>query len=201
MRPLLPWLLLLATSLRALSSYASEPLCGTSAANDARVSAIHEGTRARLASLATDPSRPATLREGAFYLQNDPTITADYRPFDLGGQSLVFTPSGADAFAMRRTALQYVEPAGEPVRDFRAAAGADWHYVAHDLPFALPLFGKSVTRIYVSAFNGIHLDVPPVEGSTHFDSAEVAVHRGALISPLMITAGKPRYLDYPKVWI
>ncbi|HET8774261.1 MAG TPA: hypothetical protein VFP80_10735, partial [Thermoanaerobaculia bacterium] len=201
MRALLPWFLLLATSLHALRSYASDPLCGTSAANDARVSAIHEGTRARLASLAADPSRPATLREGAFYLQNDPTITADYRPFDLGGQSLVFTPSGVDAFAMRRTALQYVEPAGEPVRDFKAATGPDWHYVAHDLPFALPLFGKSVTRIYVSAFNGIHLDVPPVEGATHFDSAEVAVHRGAVISPLMITAGKPRYLDYPKVWI
>lgn len=196
MRPLLPWFLLFVTSLQA-----AEPLCGTSPENDERVSAIHERTRARLASLGTDPSRPATLRDGAFYLQSDPTITADYRPFDLSGQSLVFTPSGTDAFAMRRTALQYVEPAGEPVRDFKAATGADWHYVAHDLPFALPLFGKSVTRIYVSAFNGIHLDVPPVEGATHFDAAEAAVHRGAVLSPLMITAGKPRYLDYPRVWI
>jgi hypothetical protein len=194
MRPLLPVLFLLAIPL-----HATEPMCGTSRANDERVQAIHERTRARIASHAEE--RTATVRDGAFYLQNAPTITDNYRPFDLGGQSLVFTPSGNDAFTMHRTALQYVEPQGPPLRDFQTATGDGWHYVAHDIPFALPLFGKSVTRIYVSAFNGIHLDVPPIEGATHFDSAEATVHRGAVLSPLMITEGKPRYLEYPRVWI
>ncbi|HEX6097107.1 MAG TPA: hypothetical protein VF432_12335 [Thermoanaerobaculia bacterium] len=196
MRPLLPVLFLLAIPLQAI-----EPMCGTSRANDERVQAIHEQTRARIASDTDQPPRKPTVRDGAFYLQNDASIAANYRPFDLAGQSLVFTPAGNDAFTMRRTALQYTEPAGAPLRDFQTASGPDWHYVAHDLPFALPLFGKSVTRIYVSAFNGIHVDVPPIEGSTHFDSVEAAVHRGAVLSPLMITEGKPRFLEYPRVWI
>ena len=195
MRPLLLLLLLSGTTLRA------DQLCGTSAGNDARVLAVHERTRARIASLAADPSRAATVREGAFYIQTDDTITPGYRPFDLGGQSLVFTPAGEETFAMRRTALQYVEPAGEPLRDFQTAEGARWHYVAYDLPFAISLFGESVTRIYASAFNGIHSEAPPEQGSSQFDAAEAAVHRGAVLSPLMITAGKPRYLEYPRVWI
>jgi hypothetical protein len=196
MRPLLALLLLCATSV-----HASQPLCGTSVENDERVSALHERTRARLASLATDPSRPVLLRDGAFHLQNDETITAGYRPFDLAGQSLVFTQAGSEAVTMRRVPLQYAEPAGAPLRDFENATGVDWHYVAHDLPFALPLFGKSVTRIYVSAFNGIHTAVPAEQVASQFDAAEAAVQRGPLLSPLMITMAKPRYLEFPRVWI
>src|SRR5688572_21180036 len=124
MRPLALSILLFATTLLS----ASEPMCGTSSENDLRVLALHERTRQRLTSLAVDPTRPATLREGAFHLQNDETITPGYRPFDLAGQSLVFTPEGNAAFTMRREALQYVDPAGEPVRDFGAASGADLHY-------------------------------------------------------------------------
>ena len=195
MRPLLLSLFLLGPVL-----HATEPLCGTSPENDRRVRALHERTQQRVQALAVEP-RTATLREGAFYLQNDETITAGYKPFDLAGLSLVFTPSGNDAFTMRREALQYVEPAGEPLRDFQSAAGADWHFVTHDLPFAVPLFGEGVTRIYVSAFNGIHTETPPVQAASQFDAMQAAVHRGPLLSPLTITTGKPRYLQYPRVWI
>ena len=176
-------------------------MCGTSPANDARVLAIHERTRDRLASLAVDPARAATLRDGAFYLQNDETITAGYRPFDLIGQSLLFTPSGSESFTLRRDALHYVEPAGEPLRDFQTATGADWHYAVHELPFAVPLFGENVTRIYVSAFNAIHTTPPPEQTALHFDTTQVGVHRGPVLSPLMITTGKPRFLGYPRVWV
>jgi hypothetical protein len=182
-----PWLFVVAIT-----------LCGTSPANDEHIRQIHERTHARIASLSEDPSRAATLRDGAFYLPTDPTITADYRPFDLQNQSLVFTPAGNDAFTMKRTVLQYTEPTGAALRDFQTAEA---HSVAHDLPFAVSLFGRSVSRIYVSAFNAITTDAPPIEGQTHFDSAEAAVHRSPVLSPLMITAGKPRQLDYPRVWI
>lgn len=197
MRPLVLAFLILAPTL-----HATEPLCGTSPENDARVLAIHERTRQRLASLAVDPSREVTLRDGAFYLQNDETITAGYRPFDLIGQSLVFTPSGSDAFTFQRDGLRYVEPGGDALRDFQSAtSAADWHYVAHDLPFAIPLFGRNVTRIYVSAFNAIHTTIPPQQIALHFDAMQVGVHRGPVLSPLMITTGKPRFLEYPRVWI
>ena len=176
-----------------------EPMCGTHPANDARVLAIHERTRQRIASLAVDPSRAATLREGAFYVENDETITPGHRGFDLHGQTLVFTPSGSAAFTVRREALQYVEPAGDPVRDFRQFGGENGHFVAHDLPFAFPLFGTSVTRIYLDAFNGIRTSNPRVQRGTQLDALQAGVHRGPLLSPLMVTADSrsPR----PLMWI
>lgn len=192
---------LLSLLLFASAIHAAEPMCGTSPENDLRVRGVHERTRARIASNAVVPPRVATLREGAFYLQNDELITPGYRPFDLGGQTLVFTRAGNDAFTMRREALQYVEPAGEPVRDFKTAPGPNWHYVAHDLPFAFPLFGTTVTRIYVTAFNSITAAVPVEQKGALFDATEAAVHRAPVLSPLMITVNKPRYLDYPRVWI
>lgn len=196
MRPILLSLLLSASTVSA-----GEPMCGTSPGNDLRVRGIHERTRARIASQSIAETRAATLREGAFYVRNDETITSGYRPFDLAGQSLVFTPAGSAAFTMRREALQYVEPAGEPVRDFRNASGPGWHSVAYDLPFAFPLFGTSVTRIHVTAFNGIHTAPPGEQKGTQFDAIEAAVHRGPVLSPLMITASKPRFLDSPRIWI
>ncbi len=196
MHPILLSLLLLAPTL-----HAGEPMCGTTPRNDRRVRAVHEQTRERVAANAIDTARGATLREGAFYVQNNELFTAGYRPFDLGGQSLVFTRAGNSAFTMRREALQYVEPVGEPARDFQSATGDDWHYVAHDLPFAFPLFGTNVTRVYVTAFNSITAAVPVVQKGTQFDAIEAAVHRAPVLSPLMITINKPRQLEYPRVWI
>jgi hypothetical protein len=43
--------------------------------------------------------------------------------------------------------------------------------------------------------------VPPVQGATHFDAAEAVVHRGAVLSPLTMTQGKPQRLEYPMVWV
>ena len=197
MRPILLSLsIMLATAVNA-----GELMCGSSPENDQRALALHQRTRARIASLAADPARPATLREGAFHLQTDDTITPGHRPFDLVGQSLVFTPAGGEAFAMRREALHYAEPSGEPVRDFQSASGADWHFVAYDLPFAFPFFGASSTRLYISAFNGIHTTPPVEQKGTQFDAVEAAVHRGRMLSPLMITTKKPADLAYPRVWI
>ena len=192
---LLLWLLF------AVTARAAEPMCGTSPENDLRVRGIHERTRARISSLATESTRTATLREGAFYLQNDDTITPGYRPFDLAGQSLVFTRSGDAAYTMRREPLQYVEPFNQPVRNFQNETGPVWHYMGLDLPFAFPLFGQSVSRIFITAFNSIHIYTPGEQKGTHFDAIEAAVHRTPVLSPLMITTGKPSYLDYPRVYI
>ena len=194
LRPLAVSLLLLASPL-----FAGELLCDAGPENDRRALALHQRTRERLASLADDPSRAALLRNGAFHLPADETITPGHRPFDLAGQSLVFTPAGSEAFTMRREALAYVEPTAEPVRDFRSGTGS--HFVAHDLPFAFPLFGTSATRIYVTAFNGIHTSEPVVQQGTQFDAIEAAVHRSPVLSPLMITTNEPADFEFPRVWI
>ena len=187
-------LLLLTTTLRA-----AEPMCGTSPENDLRIRAVHERSRERIRTLAT----PAALvRDGAFYVQNDETVTPGYRPFDLEGQTLSFTRAGGlgnPAFTLQRQALRYVEPAGEPVRDFKADASS--FSFAHDLRFTFPFAGRDVTRIYVTAYNGIAFDPPVDETATQFDAIEAAVHRNAILSPLMTTARKPRFLEPPKVWL
>lgn len=192
---------ILASFLCAAAVQAGQPLCGTSPENDARIRALHERTQARIAANAVPDTRAALLREGAFYVRNDETITPGYRPFDLDGQSLVFTPAGNAAYTMRRVPLQYVEPSGAPLRDFDDLDGDPWYSSAYDLPFAFPLFGASVTRIHVTAFNGIHTAPPrPVEGR-QFDTLAAAVHRGPVLSPLMLAPSRASRIAYPRLWI
>lgn len=183
----------------ASALHAAEPMCGSTPANDRRVNAIHARTQARLATNAVSATREATLREGAFYVKNDATITPGHRAFDLLGKSLVFTPAGGNAYTMRTDALRYVAPKGAPLKDFANGTTDTWWYVAHELPFAFPLFGTNVTRIYVDAYNGIATSVPPQQGGTQFDAIEASVRRGPLLSPLMLpmTGRAPR----PQVWI
>ena len=194
MRLVLIPLLLLSTLL-----HAAEPMCGTSPETDLRIQAARERSRERVRSLATPA---ATVREGAFYVQNDETITPGYHPFDLEGQSLRFTPAGGGdgpAFILSREPLRYVEPAGQPVRDFKSDTSS--HSFDRELPFAFPFAGRSVSRIYITAYNGIAFDPPVEETGTQFDAIEAAVHRNAILSPLMTTARKPRQLESPQVWV
>jgi hypothetical protein len=195
MRMILLSLLLLPSALRALDA----PLCGTGPENDLRVRAARERTRDRV---RTQAAKTATLREGAFYVQNDEAITPGYRPFDLEGQTFLFTPAGglgSPAYLYQRDPLQYVEPAGAPAHDFKADPGS--FFITRELPFTFRFAGRNVQRIYITAYNGITFDPPADETATQFDAIETAVHRGALLSPLMTTARKPRQLESPKVWV
>lgn len=195
MRIILLSLLLLTPSLKALEA----PMCGTSPENDARLRAIHERTRDKVRVQA---EKTATLREGAFYVQNDQDITPGYRPFDLEGKSLFYSPVGGmpePAYIYQVSASRYVEPAGPMVRDFQADPST--HYVTHDLPFLFRFADVNRSRIYVTAYNGIAFDPPVVETGTQFDAIETATHRAPILSPLMTTARKPRFLESPKVWI
>ncbi|HUR80218.1 MAG TPA: hypothetical protein VM733_05605 [Thermoanaerobaculia bacterium] len=191
MRSVLIPLLFLATSLRA-----ADPMCGTSPENDQRVRAVHETSHQRVRSLA---ERTVAIRDGAFYVQNDDSITPGYHPFDLAGQSLDFTRLGTTGFILQRRALHYNDPAGEPVRDFKADPSST--YFAHALPFSFPFNGQSYIEIFITAFNGIAFQRPVDEAATQFDELEAAVHRQPILSPLMTTTRRPRQLEAPKVWI
>ena len=198
MRLVLLSLLLLTTTLRA-PVVSGQPMCGTSPENDLRVRAVHERSRERVRTLATPA---ATVREGAFYVQNDENITPGYRPFDLEGQTLHFTRLGGlarPAYTVQRQPLRYVEPAGAPVRDFKADTSS--YFFGEDLGFVFRFGDRDVTRIYITAYNGIAFDPPVDETATQFDAIEAAVHRAPILSPLMTTARKPRYLESPKVWV
>jgi len=198
MRSLTPILLLLFST----TAHADEPLCATSEANDARVRAVYErvGSRPRLGASA-EPA-PPVARDGAFYLPADEELVPGYRPFDLDGQSLVFEPRAQSKFAVRREALRYIEPSSAFRYDFQTKSATPWHSFAYDLEGPpLTLFGRSVTRLHLTAFNGIHLDAPSEIGATQFDALEAAVHRGPVLSPLMITNRKPSRLHYPQLFV
>ncbi|HVE72864.1 MAG TPA: hypothetical protein VNI54_15970 [Thermoanaerobaculia bacterium] len=185
--------------LTVFTLHATEPMCGTSPENDFRVRALHERAGGGIRTLATST---ALVRDGAFYVPTDDAITPGYRPFDLEGKTLVFTRLGGldgPAFILQRKELAYVEPTSPPVRDFKADTSS--YFVSHELPFAFPFAGRNVSRIYVTAYNGISFDPPVDETATQFDAIEAAVHRAAVLSPLMTTARKPRYVESPKVWI
>ena len=197
MRTHFPAVLLLALALSS-TALADEPMCGSSPELDLRLRALHERT-SKLPLLRAAGSG-MTVRDGAFYVQADERIAYGGNALDLEGQSLVFEPRG-NGYALDRQSLRYAAPAGEPLVDFEPKSGSPWHYVARDLPFAFPVFGRTVTRVYLSAFNGIHLDPPVEEGSTQFDALDAAARPIAVLSPLMITNRKPRQLAYPRVWV
>lgn len=190
---------LLLTTTAALSA---QPLCGVSEEHEARLRQRHAEMRRRGPIQANAAALPATLRDGALYMQADDRIAVNGNGFDLDGQSLVFEPRGGTKFAGRREALRYADP-GALLHDFAPKTGEPWHYVTYDLTqFAFPIFGKDVTRLYLTAFNEIELAAPQhEEGAVVFDNLEAAVHRNPVLSPLVLTNRKPRFLPYPQLFV
>lgn len=176
---------------------AGELDCGTSAENDARVLALHHQPRDRT-KIAAQAAQAPRLHDGAFYVEADDELVLGYRPFDLEGQSLVFEPRAGNRYAVRREPLRYLEPAGTPVHDFVTGART----FTRELGFTFSAFGRNVTRVHLTAFNGIHFDEPSGEPAVmQFDALEAAVHRQPLISPLMITNRKPSRLAFPQLFV
>lgn len=181
---------------------AAEDFCGTGPQTDLRVRAMRE-RRARLPRATANAEAPKPLlRDGAFYVENADLIAPGRRPFDLAGTSLVFEPRAGLTYAVRRAPLGYVAPGGAPKKTFLPSEGTGWHYVAHDLSAPVMLFGQPVSRLYLSAYNGITTQAPPENGTWQFDALEAAVYRTPVLSPLMLTGATPvRYFSWPSVYV
>lgn len=185
------------------AAFADQPLCGVSEEREELVRLHHQRIeRERPPIAANAAALPATVRDGAFYMQADEQIAGGARLFDLEGQSLLFEPRGGATFATRRISLRY-DDGGTLLHDFAPKSGSPWHYVAYDLTqFSFPAFGKNVTRLYLTAFNAIELGVPEQEEAASLvTDLEAAVHRNAVFSPLLITNRKPRQLAYPQLFV
>ncbi|HYR28116.1 MAG TPA: hypothetical protein VEU30_06590, partial [Thermoanaerobaculia bacterium] len=184
------------------AALADEPMCGVSPEHEARLRERHAANVARGPRIAANATATVpTMREGAFYLPADETLAVGGNTFDLAGRSLVFEPRGNAAFATRREPLRYQDP-GTLLHDFAPRTGSPWHYVTYDLTqFTFPIFGRSVTRLYLTAFNEIELGEPVEESTALFDHLEAAVHRNPVLSPLVITNRKPRFLAYPQLFV
>lgn len=195
---------LLLSLLLATAALADQPMCGVSEEREEIARLHHERMERRaggIAANATSSTSVATLREGTLFMRTDEQIASGGHLFDLEGHSLVFEPRAGNRFATRRTALQYREPE-ELLRDFAGRAATAPFYVTYDLSgFSVPIFGRNVTRLYLTAFNEIEFAEPRDEGTPLVDNLEAAVHRNAVLSPLMITNRKPRQLGYPRVYV
>lgn len=197
MCPPVPVFLLLV--LLATTAIADQPMCGNGPELDEVLRRMADSRAARMRIAGDAAPASLLLRDGTFFVEADPSTMTEYRRFDLAGQSLVFEPRGHTKFAVRRTQLQYVEPTVEPV----PFADAEAWYRKYDLSnFAMPLFGQNVTSIYVTAYNGIHLTAPAAENGTfQIDAVEAAVHRNAVLSPLLLTKRKPTHLLHPDLYV
>lgn len=173
--------------------------CATGPSNDARLRSVHERRARGIAANRLAPDgRTTELRDGGtFLVPNDETLTPGYHPFDLDGTSLVLTPS-ASGFVAKRMALQYRQPSTAAAVDFESTSEL---FVARDLAFPFPIFGRSITRIYVSAANGITFEEPVKETALQFDVVEAAVHRSAILSPLLLTEHRPATMQKPRAFI
>ncbi|MGN6182961.1 MAG: hypothetical protein ACTHQM_04835 [Thermoanaerobaculia bacterium] len=173
----------------SFAAFADDPMCATSSEHDQYLESLHARSRGGVSALTTSPS---TLRDGVFYLPADETILPGYHPFDLEGQALVFEPR-VNAYAVRREAAAPLDSFhGTRVHDFDQTRIDDSWFIAYDLPFAFPIFGRNVTRIYITKFNEIRLDPPASQpNALQVGVAEAAAMQEAIVSPLVLTGSTP----------
>jgi hypothetical protein len=193
-------LILIASALPALADDSFR--CGTGAETDRRVRAAHEfvagNTRFTKAG-ATAPA--ASLRNGIFYMETNQAATPFYDPIDLEGSSIRFSRIDASSFSAQKVPLAYDEDAGTVLKRFRASS-ATWHYVTYRLTnFSFPFFGREVTTVYVSAFQGIFLEPPTVSPLQQLGPADAIADRTPAIAPLLLTEQTPLQFVEPTVWV
>ena len=174
--------------------------CGTDVTTAARVSAIHRMNTARVHGLAAPAV--AEMRKGMFIVPKTPQNTLFDRPNNLEGKSVRFVPSGSDRYTASVLPLQYDSNVGTTSHTFIATSRSGWQSFRVDLQnVKLPLFGQSVSTIYVNAFNSITLAPPSLNSSPQLDTMAAATTSQPAISPLAMTALRRPFLNWPTAFV
>lgn len=162
--------------------------CGTSAENDAHLRELHEWLQPR-ARVAGNAGPASTLRDSVFFVGADESNAPYKRPVDLEQKSLVLTPADSESFRAQVTPLQWDADLGtrlDPLGDMRP-----WTLTK---PFTV--LGRSVSRLYITDFNSIHLDIPRLSSTRQYADYELASFSQAVIAPMLLTNsllhGKPQ---------
>jgi len=199
------WRAVLIVSLAFLSigaATAQDPTsCGTDASTAAIVETLHQANVRESGRLHALAALGAERRNGMFVAPRSPAFALLDHPSDLEKKTLRFTPSG-ERYALHVEPLEYDNEIGTLARTFSVTNAADWFYVKADLPsLRLPLFGKSVGTLYLTAFNSIALSPPRSTSVRQYDALEAALTPEATIAPLMMTDSRPYGLNPPAVWL
>ncbi len=169
------------------ATLAGEPhtSCGTNAAVISRTRQLATWAERRAAERPRFASAAASridIADGIAILDADMTTAPFLRQFDLAGTTLTFTPQSAERYLVKRGAL-----VAEPDRGTLLPLTGNPAYAAYELPFAFPLFDRSLRTVYVSRFNAIHGAAPVHSYLWQYDALEVLSLRSPLISPLLMT--------------
>jgi len=192
-----PLLTLIAISI-ALSVSAQQPMCATGERTDEIVAYLKDRADHERHDRAHVDSSTLSLHDGTFVMSGASGVLMDAHYDDLGGSTIEFQPVDATHYTLRHVAFSYIDPQSAPLRDF-SIPGA--HYVAFKpQSTSLMLFGQSVSTLYLSEFNAIHLKVPDDVTTEQIDAIHAFAQRDAIISPLLITTARPSRLAWPTLY-
>jgi hypothetical protein len=172
--------------------------CGTDHAIPARIAALDATARvreARRVATNTDVPTSGVRRQGDVILVEADELNAPFfRPFNLSGREVRFTPSGTGSFSTAETAATIDPDFGTPL-----AIPQTTHAVEYTLPFTLPFYDRSVTKLHVSDYNALFVDAPRF-GSTQMGDLEAFALGRAVIAP-MLTSSTVQFFEYPEVFV
>ena len=181
---------------------AQEPTCATTPQTSLYVSGLHAANAGRSRARALASPATVSLRNGIFVVGKTPENSLVEHPNDLEGKSVRFVPSG-DRYRATVQDLRYDTNIGSPVRTFVNDGSSGWSTVKVTLTTVkLPLFGRSVDTLYLTAFNSITLTPPsPPPPVSQYDTLEAAVIGEPTIAPLLMTTNRIYGLNFPSVYL
>lgn len=170
--------------LAAVPGFAQVRWCGTGGPASERAASIGRLVAARdAARLGKGGGAIATVSDDLVVLQADDRNTPFRRPFDLGGRSLVFTPSNG-GYRVANVALIWDDGPSIPV----AVQGTTYPAAAlRELNFGFPFGGAHLTQLHVAEDNALYFDLPRegnVEGQ--YLDLDLVTTRQPVISPLLV---------------
>jgi hypothetical protein len=151
--------------------------------------------RDRARTLATPPFK---LTDGTFVMHGENGVLMNAHYDDLVGQTLEFVPSDATHYTLHHIDYTYVDPQVAQLIDFSRTSAHFTSYATRTI--TLSLFGRNVTTLYISTFNGIHVTPPNDVTGLQVDDLHAFAQRDPIISPLLLTNSKPGRLPAPKVY-
>ena len=191
--------MLLAALAIAASVQAQEPMCATGE----RTNEILDYLNERQAHEPRDRARPFaalpfTLTDGTFVMHGDNGVAVNAHYDDLVGQTLEFMPTDTTHYTLRHVAYAYVDPQVAQLIDFSRTSAHFTSYLPRTV--TLSLFGRTVTTLYISTFNGIYVTPPNDSTGLQIDDLHAFAQRDPIISPLLLTNARPARLSAPKVF-
>ena len=182
----------------ASSLIAQEPMCATGERTNEILAYLQERLDHQPRDRARMLASPFALHDGTFTMSGDNGVSVNGRANNLVGQTIEFQPVDATHYTLRHVAYAYVEPNTAPLQQFTSSSV---HYVKWNMVSTpLTLFGTSVSTLYLSEFNSIHLKQPADFSALQIDALHAFVQKEAVLSPLLITTSKPGRLAYPTLY-